>query len=97
MKDQGNYSTVSLTSVPSQIVEQDLLETILKNVENEEVIDDNQHGSTNWKSLLSNLMAFCDGDKAMVDNGRAIDVIYLDFCKAQAFDTVLHDTFVSKL
>lgn len=41
MKDQGNYSTVSLISVSSKIMEQDLLETTIKSMENEEVIDDN--------------------------------------------------------
>lgn len=41
MKDQGNYSIVSLISVSSKIMEQDLLETTIKSMENEEVIDDN--------------------------------------------------------
>ena len=60
----------------------------------EEVIGNSQHAFTKGESCLTDLIAFCNKTTGFVDGARAVDIIYLDFCKA--FDTVYHD-LVSKL
>ena len=44
---------------------------------------------------LTNLISFYDQVTHLVDEGKAVDVVYLDFCKA--FNSVCHSIPLEKL
>ena len=69
--------------------------TIMDQLKVNQGIRPSQHGFMNGRSCLTNLISFYDKVTHLVDEGQAVDVVYLDFSKG--FDTVPHNILVEKL
>ena len=65
-----------------------ILREITQHVQDNWGIRPSQHGFMKGRSCLTNLISFYDLVARLVDEGKAVDVVYLDFSKA--FDTISH-------
>jgi len=79
---QGGPRSVSPTSVPGKVIEQLILETISRHIKDKKIIRTSYHGFMKRKSCLINLINFCDEMTGLVDEGRPVGIVYLDFSNA---------------
>jgi hypothetical protein len=90
-----SYRPISLTSIICKILESIICEKVNEFVEENKLITKNQHGFTRNRSCSTNLLEFYGKIYGEFDEGRAIDIIYLDFKKA--FDKVNHELLINKI
>ena len=75
------YWPVSLISVPRKVMEQIILSEITWHVRDNRGIRSSQHGFMKCTSYLSKLISFYDHVISLVDEGKAVDTVHLDFSK----------------
>ncbi|GAB0180898.1 mitochondrial enolase superfamily member 1 [Grus japonensis] len=81
-EDSGNYSPVNLTPMLGKVMEQIILSAIMTHIQDNQTIRPSQHGFMKGKSCLTNLISFYDKMTHLVDEGKAVDIVYLNFTKA---------------
>ena len=72
-----------------------LKDVLLRHLTDNGLIRSTQHGFTKGRSCLTNLLVFLKEASDYIDQGKPVDVIYLDFQKA--FDKVPHQRLLKKL
>jgi ribonucleases P/MRP protein subunit RPP40 len=93
--DAQNYRPVSMTSLICKIMESILKDAIMSHLDKLSLIRDSQHGFTRGRSCLTNLLEFLEKITLELDEGKPVDLIYLDFAKA--FDKVPYERLFRKL
>jgi len=93
--EPGNYRPVSLTSICCKLLESILRDVLMDHLERNKLINQSQHGFMPKKSCGTNLLEFLETVTREVDEGRPVDVIFLDFAKA--FDKVPKERLLQKL
>ena len=90
-----NYRPISLTCIPCKLFESIINEELLEFVISKRLIVDQQHGFLPKRSTLTQLLSSQHRWLTGLDEGKNIDVLYLDLAKA--FDSVCHSKLLTKL
>ena len=90
-----DYRPVTLTNHITKIFERVIRKSLVDHIETHKLINESQHGFRTGRSTVSQILRFHDSILGLLDEGHAVDAIYLDFAKA--FDKVDHTILLKKL
>ena len=90
-----NYRPVALTSQLVKVFEKVVRAHIVSFMEHHQLFNSGQHGFRGGHSCLSQLLNHFDKVTSLLEQGKPVDVVYLDFAKA--FDKVDIGITLSKL
>ncbi|RMC13318.1 hypothetical protein DUI87_10853 [Hirundo rustica rustica] len=76
-ENPGNYRHISVTSVPGKVVDM-ILGGVDRHLKDNAVTGHSRHGYMRAKSCLSNLTSFDDKVTHLTDQGKPVDIIFLD-------------------
>jgi hypothetical protein len=91
----SNYRPISLTSVPSKILERIISNKIIEHLNVNKILHPAQHGFRKGRSTCTNLLECLNDWTLYLQSGYGTIVIYVDFSKA--FDVVSHRKLFARL
>ena len=93
--EPANYRPIGLTSHIMKIFKRGLKSYIVKYLEKNNLLKENQHGFISGRSTQTQLLQHYWDVFEALSEGIRIDTVYLDFAKA--FDKVNHDILLKKV
>lgn len=93
--DRSNYRPVSLTSIIGKCMEKIIRTHICGHLVQHSMLNSAQHGFLKNRSCLTNLLCYLEEVTEKIDEGKIVEVCYLDFSKA--FDSVNHRLLLYKI
>jgi hypothetical protein len=91
----SNYRPISLMCICCKVMESILKTDIMAHLQRNNIISKSQHSFTRGRSCATNLLEFMEPVTKAADEGKAMDIVYLDFAKA--FDKVPVRHLIAKL
>ena len=75
----ANYRPIALTNHLTKIFERVLRKVIVKHMEENNLMNRTQHGFRKGHSTVTQILTYYDSILTMLEEGNAVDSVYLDF------------------